>query len=120
MLIVTGRLETDPAQVHELLADLRAGIERSLAEDGCQFYSFGLEDAARGQILTLQIWRDERALAAHLATGEIGWLVDKWTGRYTVHTKLYDAERERPVGQWQDPDLERVIREGRARAKQQR
>lgn len=113
MLIATGRLETDPALVHELLADLRAGIERSLAEDGCQFYSFALEDAAAGRIITLQIWRDEEALAAHLCAPELGGLIERWTGRYTVHTRIYDAENERPVGQWHNPDLARMIEESR-------
>ena len=115
MLIATGRLETDPSLVHELLADLRAGIERSLAEDGCIFYSFALEDAAAGRIITLQIWRDEEALAAHLCAPELASLIDRWTGRYTVHTKLYDAENERPVGAWHNPDLARMIAEARTR-----
>lgn len=118
MLIATGRIETNPSVVHELLADLRAGIARSLEEDGCHFYSFAMEDAANGHILTLQLWRDEASLAAHLATRDIGRLVDKWTGRFTVHTKLYDAENERAVGAWNDPTLERVIQAGRAAATQ--
>ncbi|MGE0667134.1 MAG: antibiotic biosynthesis monooxygenase [Sphingomonadales bacterium] len=115
MLIATGRLETDPSLVHELLADLRAGIERSLAEDGCIFYSFALEDAAAGWLITLQIWRDEEALAAHLAAPELNGLIDRWTGRYTVHTRIYDAENERPVGVWHNPDLAHMIAEARAR-----
>ncbi len=115
MLIATGRLETDPSLVHELLADLRAGIDRSLAEDGCQFYSFALEDAAAGRIITLQIWRDEEALAAHLCAPELAGLIERWTGRYTVHTRIYDAEGERPVGVWHNPALEGMIAAARAR-----
>ena len=59
MLIAAGRIETDPSLVHELLADLRAGIARSLEEHGCRYYSFAMEDASIGHILTLQLWRDE-------------------------------------------------------------
>ncbi|MEN3975755.1 antibiotic biosynthesis monooxygenase [Emcibacter sp. SYSU 3D8] len=113
MLIATGRLETDPSLVHDLLADLRAGIDRTLQEDGCHFYSFALEDAAAGTIITLQIWRDEEALAAHLCAPELGELVARWTDRFKVHTKLYDAENERPVGDWHNPDLARMIAESR-------
>ena len=113
MIIVTGRISTDPAGVEELLNDLCAGIERSLEEEGCQFYSFAMEDVDAGFILTLQIWRDEEALAAHLSTPEIGAFIEKWTGRYNVGTKFYDATNERPVGVWNNPDLERIIRESR-------
>ena len=115
MLIVTGRILTSPAAVDELLADLRSGIPRSLQEDGCQFYSFGLEDAAAGSLLTLQIWRDESALAAHLCTSDIAALVGKWAGRFDVQTRLYDASNERAVGVWNDPTLQQLINESRTR-----
>jgi quinol monooxygenase YgiN len=115
MLIVTGRIATDPTLATELLADLRAGIARSMQEDGCEFYSFALEDAAAGTLLTLQIWRDEAALAAHLSTPDIAALVGKWGHRFNVQTRLYDATNERPVGVWSDPDLERQISQSRAR-----
>lgn len=113
MIIVTGRISVDPASVEELLGDLRAGIDRSLKEDGCQFYSFAMEDAAAGHILTLQIWRDEEALAAHLAAPGIGDLVGKWDGRYNVGTKFYDVTNERAVGVWNNPALGEMIRESR-------
>jgi quinol monooxygenase YgiN len=115
MLIAAGRLETDPSLVHDLLADLRAGIERSLREDGCIFYSFALEDAKAGRIITLQIWRDEEALASHLCAPELAGLIDRWSGRYVVHTKLYDADNERPVGAWNNPVLAGMIAEARSR-----
>lgn len=113
MIIATGRISTDPDAVDELLADLNAGVQRTLKEDGCLFYSFALESASEGSLLTLQIWRDEEALAAHLCTPEIGAFIRKWTGRYEVSTKLYDATNERPVGVWNNPDLEDRIQESR-------
>lgn len=113
MIIVTGRLSTDSQLVHALLADLKDGVERSRQEDGCQFYSFALEDEQLGSLLTLQIWRDEEALADHLCSAEIAQFISKWTDRYTVETKLYDATNERPVGQWHNPELERMIQASR-------
>ncbi|MGI9328788.1 MAG: putative quinol monooxygenase [Pseudomonadales bacterium] len=113
MIIVTGRLATDPQDVHQLLADLKDGVERSRQEDGCQFYSFALEDEQLGALLTLQIWRDEEALAAHLCSPEIAQFISKWTDRYTVETKLYDATNQRPVGQWHNPELEGLIQASR-------
>ncbi|RVQ65160.1 antibiotic biosynthesis monooxygenase [Croceicoccus ponticola] len=113
MLIVAGRIETARELVDELFTELRAGIEDSLREDGCRFYSFGMEDRDLGHILTLQIWRDEAALAAHLARPELGAIVGKWQDRFVVHTRLYDAANERMVGEWRDPAHERLIRESR-------
>jgi quinol monooxygenase YgiN len=113
MIIATGHLTTDPSLVHDLLADLRAGIDRSLQEDGCQFYSFALEDAGAGTIITLQIWRDEEALAAHLCAPEISDLVGKWSGRYQVGTRIYDADNERSIGDWHNPGLESLIQQSR-------
>ena len=114
MIIVTGRISVDHASVDELLDDLRAGINRSLAETGCQFYSFAMEDPAAGHILTLQIWRDEAALANHLAAPAIGELVDKWDGHYTVGTKFYDVTNERAVGVWNNQALGEMISASRS------
>ncbi|MBI1179708.1 MAG: antibiotic biosynthesis monooxygenase [Alphaproteobacteria bacterium] len=109
MIIATGLIRVAPAQVHAVLADLRAGIAYSLQEDGCRFYTFALEDEAAGSILTLQIWRDEEALAAHLCNPHIRSLLAKWDGQLDVHTKIYDADHERPVGDWRNPELGPMI-----------
>lgn len=116
MLMVTGRICTAPRLVLELLDDLQQGVERSRGEDGCFFYSFALEDRREGHLLTIQIWRDEAALAGHLATPGIGDFIAKWSGRYDVQTKLYDVGNERPVGVWSDPAHERLVRESRSSA----
>jgi quinol monooxygenase YgiN len=113
MIIVSGRLSTHPERVHELLADLKNGEQRSRQEAGCEFYSFALEDESAGALLTLQQWSSEETLAAHLCTPEIAEFVKKWTGHYQVETKLYDAENQRPVGQWHNPKLEQLIKASR-------
>ena len=114
MIIATGRISTDPQHIEELLADLNAGVDRSRQEDGCIFYSFALESANAGSLLTLQIWRDEEALAAHLCTAEIAAFIAKWGGRYEVGTKLYDATNERAVGVWHNADLADLIAQSQA------
>lgn len=113
MLIVTGRIATQPELVEELFEDLRAGIADSLLEDGCEFYSFAMEDMAKGHLLTLQIWRDEAALAAHLSRPELGALVAKWQDYFDVQTKLYDTYGARNVGEWRDPANEERVRRSR-------
>ncbi len=97
MLIITGHILTDPSTVEELARDLRAGIPRTLTEDGCLAYAFALDDAAKGSILVLERWRDEAALAAHLATPAIADLMEKWTGKFEIAVRKYDASNEREL-----------------------
>lgn len=95
MLMIAGHIRTDPSAARELADDLRAGIGRTLREDGCLSYSFALDDEAAGTVLVLERWRDEASLAAHLAGPEIGNLLGKWQGRITLEVSKYDLSNER-------------------------
>lgn len=98
MLIIMGTISTDPALVKDLLADLRAGIARTMTEDGCIFYDFALVDEAAGKILAVERWRDQDTLTAHLSTPEIGELLGKWGDKITVDVRKFDAINERGMG----------------------
>ncbi len=98
MLIIAGHILTDPSSVEALASDLRAGIPRTLKEDGCLAYSFALDDTAKGSILVYERWRDEAALAAHLSAPEIGELMGKWAGKFEIAARKYDAANERELG----------------------
>lgn len=113
MLIVAGTIATDPDLVDDLLADLCAGIASSLAEEGCVAYHFAMEDRAAGHVLTFQAWRDERALALHLARPELGQLVARWQDRFDVRTRIYEGDAVRPVGEWRDPSNRRLVEDSR-------
>lgn len=95
MLIILGHIITDPAHVHALAEDLRAGVPRTLREDGCLFYSFALEDPAAGRILAAERWRDQAALDAHLSTPAVVELMEKWAGKFEIEVLKYDAANER-------------------------
>ena len=95
MLIIAGHILTAPSSVEELARDLRAGIPRTLKEDGCLSYSFALDDAAKGSILVYERWRDEASLAAHLSQPEIGGLMGKWAGKFEIAVSKFDAANER-------------------------
>jgi len=95
MLIITGHMLTDPSQVEALAADLRAGVARTLKEDGCLGYAFAVDDAATGSILVSERWRDQAALSAHLATSEVAALMEKWGGKFEIAARKYDVSNER-------------------------
>ncbi len=99
MIIINGHIKTDPALVHDLAADLAAGVERTKAEDGCIFYAFAIDDAAAGTILAVERWRDQASLEAHLATPAIGELMGKWAGRFEPVVRVFDASNERGFGE---------------------
>lgn len=95
MLIIAGHILTDPSSVEDLARDLRAGIPRTLREDGCLGYAFALDDAEKGSILVYERWRDQDALTAHLSQPEIGELMGKWAGRFEIAVSKFDASNER-------------------------
>jgi len=95
MLMIAGHIRTEPSVARELADDLRAGIPRTLLEDGCLAYAFALDDEAAGTVLVLERWRDEASLTAHLSTPEIAELMGKWQGRLNVEVSKFDLANER-------------------------
>ena len=98
MIVITGHITVDPAEVHALAADLRAGVERTKAEDGCLFYAFAIDDEAAGTVLACERWRDEESLATHLATPAVADLFAKWGAKVSFAVVKHDATNERPMG----------------------
>jgi quinol monooxygenase YgiN len=97
MIIIAGHIKTAPALVDELAAVLRSLIPATLKEDGCLSYAFALDDAAAGTVLVYERWRDEAALAAHLALPSIGALLGGWADKIELHVKKFDASNERSM-----------------------
>ena len=98
MLIILGTISTAPSQVKDLLTDLRAGIARTLKEDGCLFYEFSMLDEATGTILAAERWRDQDSLTAHLSTPEIAELLGKWGDKISLNVSKFDASNQRGMG----------------------
>jgi len=97
MLIIAGHVRTQPSLVEALARDLRAGIPRTLKEDGCLAYCFALDDATAGTILNYERWRDQASLDAHLAAPEIAEFLGRWAGKVDLVVRKFDATNERDV-----------------------
>ncbi|HEX7782955.1 MAG TPA: putative quinol monooxygenase [Sphingobium sp.] len=98
MLIIAGHILTDPSLAEALAADLRAGRERTRAEDGCLAYNFALDEASEGSVLVYERWRDQTSLDVHLATPEVADLMGGWVEKIQIAVKIYDIAGERDMG----------------------
>lgn len=98
MIILSGTLTIDPAQVaafREAVAAMRPAV---LAEAGCRHYSLLVEDAAAGVINVLEMWDDDAALTVHLGQPHIR----AFFARFSPHIRsmdaaVYDAGAPRPI-----------------------
>lgn len=66
MLIVTGYVRLDPADVETFATDIETLIDITRARDGCLFYAVALDDQLAGRMLVVERWRDQAALTALL------------------------------------------------------
>ena len=98
MVIVAGSIFVDPAQVERLVAAVVPLAQKTRKEDGCLHYTLAVDDAAKGEIVVLERWRDEPALRAHLATDHVKIFLEQVGSIVKAMTaKLYDVSNEREV-----------------------
>lgn len=97
MIIIVGHIKAAPDQAAALLADLKSLIPATLQEDGCLAYSFALDDAATGSVLVYERWRDDAALAAHLAVPAVAGLLGNWGDKVELAVSKFDAANERGI-----------------------
>ncbi len=98
MVIVAGSIFVDPAQVERFVAAVVPLAQKTRKEDGCLHYALVVDDAAKGEIVVLERWRDEPALRAHLATDHVKLFLEQVGGIVKGMTaKLYDVSNERDV-----------------------
>lgn len=102
MLIVTGYVHLDPADVERFATDIEALIDITRARDGCLFYAVALDDPLAGRMLAVERWRDQAALAAHLAAPETIAFIERWQGRMSGDVLKYDAANGRPLASESD------------------
>lgn len=96
MIIVAGHIRTESALVVELADTLRALVATTLREDGCLAYHFAVDDADEGTVLVYERWRDEAALATHLAQPAVAALLCGWAERIDVSgVRKFDVSAER-------------------------
>lgn len=67
MLIVIGNARVQPARRNELVAAAREVVSASRGDEGCQSYGFYVDLTDENVIVSVEVWRDQAALDAHMA-----------------------------------------------------
>lgn len=89
MIIVMGEVTVSPADASRFRREIEAIDPTRRAESGCHFYA--VAEIAGGRLLVAERWRDEAALAAHLAHPQTVALVARWAGRLRASVQKYAA-----------------------------
>ncbi len=97
MLIVTGYVYLEPADVDEFVTGIEALGRITRARDGCLSYAAALEDRLAGRMLVVERWKDQGALTAHLRAIETAVFVESWQGKMTGDILKFDASNERAL-----------------------
>ncbi len=66
-VIVIGTARLEPGEIDRMADVLRAQVDATNAEDGCEHYSFARDIADPDVLHIAERWRDPAALAAHFA-----------------------------------------------------
>ncbi|WP_052032615.1 putative quinol monooxygenase [Streptomyces viridochromogenes] len=67
MIIAIGRARALPGMRENLLSTAREMAAATRADDGCHSYAFFADIDDENTIVSLEIWRDQDALDAHMA-----------------------------------------------------
>jgi quinol monooxygenase YgiN len=97
MLIVTGTLSVSPDDLPRFIAEMGdlAAVARS--RSGNFAYHTAVLDAAQGQVLVAERWRDETALAGHLCDERTTAFLSRWATHLQGGMRVYDAIHERTL-----------------------
>ena len=68
MLIVTGEIEIDPADIETLRAAAIVMMDETAKEEGCRFYRFYQDVQHPGKVRVYEEWDSREALQAHFET----------------------------------------------------
>jgi quinol monooxygenase YgiN len=72
MIIVSGTLRVDSADIATAMDLGTTMAEASLAEDGCSAYGFWQDPADPGRVRVFEEWASQEALDEHFATPHMG------------------------------------------------
>ena len=72
MILVTGFVRLEPADIDAALPAARTMMAASQAEDGCFEYAYSQDLTDPGMIRVTERWRDRAALDAHFQTPHMG------------------------------------------------
>ena len=97
MLIITGHMHVDPADLAPFTADLKALATETRKRPGCISYDAVVEDPLLGRLLISERWADQAALSAHLQAADTIAFVRRWSGKMRGEIRKYDAFNERDI-----------------------
>ena len=97
MLIVTGYINIDPADLEDFIADLKVLAVATRQRVGNIFYDAAVADRQAGKLLILERWSDQPALSAHLGALETEAFVSRWQARMRGDIRKYDSVNERDL-----------------------
>jgi quinol monooxygenase YgiN len=86
MIFVQGTMNMNPAIIPEFTADVAAMRPKVLTEDGCQYYSLLVEDAATGLVNVIEQWSDDDALKVHFTMPWVSGFFAKYVGHMQAST----------------------------------
>ncbi|MCL6709485.1 antibiotic biosynthesis monooxygenase [Pseudomonas sp. R2.Fl] len=95
MLIVTGSMYLDPADLPQFLGDLHVLAVATRQRAGNISYDAAVDDPRAGRLLILERWSDQAALSAHLDAADTIAFVNRWQERMHGDIRKYDASNER-------------------------
>ena len=71
MIVITGTVRLPAANREAAFPAMRAMVEASRAEDGCEAYSYAFDLLDDGLVHIVERWREREALEAHFATAHM-------------------------------------------------
>ena len=91
MIIATGTARFGAGEIDRLRDVLRRNIESTRAKDGCERYDYAVDLLDPNLLRISEIWRDEAAMDAHMAT--IGEMMAPLADAKieSLEVKAYDA-----------------------------
>ncbi|MGO4566908.1 putative quinol monooxygenase [Rhizobium sp. 2YAF20] len=95
MLIITGSMHVDPADLPQFLGDLQLLAVATRQRAGNISYDAAVDDTQAGRLIISERWSDEAALSAHLDAADTIAFVNRWQERMHGDIRKYDASNER-------------------------
>ena len=69
MLIIIGEAEAAPGRGDEMVVAARSVAIATESDDGCESYGFYADVTRPGVLVSVEVWRDQAALDAHMEHG---------------------------------------------------
>jgi len=97
MLIITGHMHVDPADLAPFIADLQALATETRKRPGCISYAAAVDNPHAARLLISERWADQAALSAHLQAADTIAFIRRWSGKMRGDIRKYDAFNERDI-----------------------